>query len=525
MNQAAVWTPPEEQASIYTQISLMGKEFLRHPVFLASVFAAVALLALVVGLLLPKKYYASTTILVEDRNIIAPLMEGRAVPTGVADRASIAKQVAFSRKVMDQILAVGGWMDDHPTPVEQDKLIERIVNRTQITNPRENLIQVEYTDSDPKRAYLVTKRFGDLIIQESLSTKERESKDAYEFIDSQVEQYHAKLTQAEAELEKFRTSSPDARPGIDADVNARIGELRRVVETGRMELIDLQSQEAALHSQLSGESEITLVQTRAGQLRARMAELQSQRDQLLLTYTERHPDVVRVQHQINDLQEELRQEESRQRLRASASDTPTTLDGSASFNPLYGELKSKLSEANRRTASTAARIATAEQMLNGELDRSSRIAASESRLAELTRDYEVNRDLYQDLLKRRENARVSMNLDAEGRGLSFRIQEPAAMPLRPSGLRVMHVAGSGVLAALIAPLALLFGLVKLDPRVRSPLRIEHDASLPVLGVVPTYVTTQRRKLILKRLTVAAMLFLSVPVIYGVVYLFKLADLL
>ena len=30
-------------------------------------------------------------------------------------------------------------------------------------------------------------------------------------------------------------------------------------------------------------------------------------------------------------------------------------------------------------------------------------------------DYEVNRDLYQDLLKRRENARVSMNLDAEQR--------------------------------------------------------------------------------------------------------------
>ena len=52
-------------------------------------------------------------------------------------------------------------------------------------------------------------------------------------------------------------------------------------------------------------------------------------------------------------------------------------------------------------------------MLNSELDRSRRIAASESALAELTRDYEVNRDIYQDLLKRRENARVSMNLDEE----------------------------------------------------------------------------------------------------------------
>lgn len=523
MSQGSVWTPPEEQTSIYTQISIMAKEFLRHPVLVGSIFALIALAALGAGLLLPKKYNASTTILVEDRNIIGPLMEGRAVPTSVADRAGIAKQVAFSRKVMEQILQAGGWMEDAPTPLEQDKLIERIINRTTITNPRENLIQVDYTDSDAERAFLVTKRFGEQIIEESLSTKERESKDAYAFINSQVEQYHAKLTQAEAQLESFRTSTPDARPGIDVDVNARIGELRRVVESGRMELIDLQSQEAALRSQLSGETEITMVQTRAGQFRARLAELQSQREQLLLTYTDRHPDVVRVQHQIRDLEEELRNEEARQKTRMSGS--PTALDGNAAFNPLYGELKSKLAEASRRTAATAARINTAQDMLNRELERSSRIASSESRLAELTRDYEVNRDLYQDLLKRRENARVSMNLDAEERGLSFRIQEPAAMPLRPSGLRVMHVAGAGLAAALLAPLVLLFGLVKLDPRVRSPLQIERDAVLPVLGTVPAYMTAQRRKRTFNRLTLSTALFLSVPVIYGVAYIFKLVELL
>ena len=93
------------------------------------------------------------------------------------------------------------------------------------------------------------------------------------------------------------------------------------------------------------------------------------------------------------------------------------------MNPLYGELRSKLSAVRSRSAAVASRIATAEGLLAQELLRNSRIAASESSLAELTRDYEVNRDLYQDLLKRRENARVSMNLDSEQRGLSFRIQE------------------------------------------------------------------------------------------------------
>src|SRR3546814_12972129 len=104
-------------------------------------------------------------------------------------------------------------------------------------------------------------------------------------------------------------------------------------------------------------------------------------------------------------------------------------------------------------------------MLAQEIERSGRIAASESSLAELTRDYEVNRDLYQDLLKRRENARVSMNLDAERRRLSFRIQEPATVQLRPSGLRLLPVPGPALILLRVGPSAVSVGFIKLDPRV------------------------------------------------------------
>ncbi|HEV7271188.1 XrtA system polysaccharide chain length determinant [Pseudoxanthomonas sp.] len=519
MNQSAAWGAPEEGRSVFDAVPVLSKEFKRRSVLLAGLFAGIALLGLVLGMMLPKKYTSSTIILVEDRNIIAPLMEGRAVATSVVDRASILREVAFSRRVMEEILKTGGWLQDNPTPLEQDKLIEKIIDRTSISNPRANLIEIAYSDSDATRAYEITRRFAELVIQESLATKERESSEAYAFIDSQVNQYHAKLTAAENGLEAFRQSTPDARPGTDVDVNARIGELRRIIEGARMELIDLRSQESALQSQLSGESEITLVQTRAGQFRARLAELQSERDRLLLQYTDQHPDVVRLQHQIRDVEQDLRREESAPRTAGTA------LDGPAAFNPLYGELRSKLAEARRRSAATAARIASAEQMLASEMARSNRIASSESTLAELTRDYEVNRDLYQDLLKRRENARVSMNLDAEQRGLSFRIQEPAQMPLRPSGLRVMHVAGAGLALALLIPLGLLFALTKLDPRVRSPLQIEREAGLPVLGTMPAYLTGRRRRAALRRYSLAASLFLAVPLLYGLTYTLKVMEVL
>ena len=528
-------TVPETRPSaIAAMVPVAFEEWRRRPVILATVFTLIALGALAFGMVLPKKYNSQTTILVEESNIIKPLMEGRAVPTSVVSRAAITREVAFSRKTMLDILKTGGWMAKNPTPMQQDQLIELITGRTIISNPRDNLIRVSYTDTDPARAHDVTQRFAELIIKESLATKANESRDAYDFIDSQVRAYHKKLTDAESKLEAYRKSNPDARPGIDGDVNSRIGELRRMADTSRMELMDLESQGKALQGQLNGENEVNVVQTRSGQLLARMAELEAEHDKLMMNFTEQHPDVVRIQHQIRDLEDEVRSEEARVAARKAAgpgnpsgqdvANNGTALGGVAGFNPLYGELKSKLSENRRQAAAVSSRINTSQALLEQELARSRHIAASESTLAELSRDYEVNRDLYQDLLKRRENARVSMSLDSEQRGLSFRVQEPASFPLRGVGLRLVHVASAGLGAAALAPLLLLFGFVRLDPRVRSPYQIETAAALPVLGSVPRYQTAPSRRVATRRFVIAAMIFLVVPLVYGLVLALKMVNL-
>ncbi|MEP6907750.1 MAG: Wzz/FepE/Etk N-terminal domain-containing protein, partial [Pseudoxanthomonas sp.] len=98
-NASANWQAPEESASAFSILPVLNKEFRRKAVMVATIFALISLIALVIGMLLPKKYTSSTTILVEERNIIAPLMEGTAVATSVVDRASILREVAFSRKV------------------------------------------------------------------------------------------------------------------------------------------------------------------------------------------------------------------------------------------------------------------------------------------------------------------------------------------------------------------------------------------------------------------------------------------
>lgn len=489
----------------------------RRMVALGTLFAVVAITALVIGATWPKKYESSTTILVQESNIVTGLMEGRAVATGIADRASIAREVIFSRKVMNEILVTGGWMarQPPPSPVEQDRFIEAITNRTRISSPRDNLIQITYSDSDAQRAYRITQKLAGLFIQESLAAKERESRNAFDFINSQVEAYHKKLTDAEDKLKTYREANVDARPGGEADSNTRISQLRSQVEQARMELMEQRSRANALVGQVSGESEITAVQTRAGQTRMQLAELQGQLDKLRLTYTDDYPDVVRIRHQMQDLRESLKQEEEQKTL--TKANSPASIDDNVQYNPLYQELKSKLNEARRNGGAIASRMSATEAMLNAELERSKRIANSENALSELTRDYEVNRDIYQDLLKRRENARVSMDLDEKQQGLTFRIQEPAVMPLRPSGLRLMHFAIAGLGLGTILPLGLLFGYARYDPRARSAAQIERMAGLPVLATIPPYPTPDDRRRNMVHGAVVLVIVVGVMLTYAAMY--------
>ena len=211
---ARAGAPTQTALAASDLIPILLHEARRFQLVLMSIFAVIALLALLVGLfLLPRKYEASTSVLAQESDILQPLLENRAVSTRAVDRAGLARQVVFGRKVMTQILAVGGWMEEKPSAVMQDRLIEQIRERTRITNARENLVQITYHDNDAQRAFKVADAMANLLIEESLASKERESREAYEFIDKQVSDYHRKLTDAENNLQAYRSENADAQPG------------------------------------------------------------------------------------------------------------------------------------------------------------------------------------------------------------------------------------------------------------------------------------------------------------------------
>ena len=472
------------------------REMQRRLIWMVMLFVTVALISLAVAFSWPKQYHASTSILVSEDNIIRQLMEGRAVATSVYDRAAIAREVVFSRKVMDQVLLEAGWSPGDLSQAERDRLARNIESRTTIGSPRENLILIEYSDADPVRARTVAASFAELFMAESSEAKRRESREAYEFIAAQVAQYHSRLIEAELRLKRFRDTSEDARPGSGPEVSARVAELRREVETWRMQQRDLRSRMVALQGQLGELDTDTQLDSYQNQLRQQIARLQNELDSQMLDLTPRHPNVIRSRHRIEALRDEL--SSSAERIRRG-EDISRTL-----HSPLHQELGSALAGVRREIAGQEARIRAGENLLADELQRGRQVADSDMELAELSRDHEVNQTIYADLLNRLENARLSMHMDETGHGLTFTLHEPAIEPTRPSGLRFLHIASGGLMAAIAMPLGLILLLVRIDPRVRSPEALERAADLPLLIAMPRYWSNSDRGAWWARVRMAAL---------------------
>jgi polysaccharide chain length determinant protein (PEP-CTERM system associated) len=464
---------------------LLG-EVVKNRRTLVGAFATINVVALALGFVLPQGYAASATIQVTEKSIIQPLMQGAAPTTDVMDRAKIAREIISSRSVINRVCDEAGWTTPATPADQRDGLVASITRRTTITSTGKNLIKVEFRDVNPERAFRTTAKLADIFISESLAAKVGESQSAFEFIDKQTTEYHQKLMGMEENLKDFRVANLDVQlgQGAEGDLNSRMGTLQTRIEQSMQELKETEIKKQSLIKQISGEAESSSVLSREGQYRQRIGELTNQLETLRMSYHETYPDIVHLRAQIAELKNAVAAERQRRQSQEKGAGGDVAVDDSVLNNPMYQQLKRDLSQTQITIDTLQARVAEARQQLNGVLERGKRIHGGETTLSELTRDYQVTRDIYQDLLRRRENARVSMNMDKENQGLTFRIQDPATLPTEPSGLLFWHWLVIGMLLGIVGPMAVLYGLIQMDTRIREPRVLEARLTPPMLVTVP-----------------------------------------
>ena len=209
-------------------------------------------------------------------------------------------------------------------------------------------------------------------------------------------------------------------------------------------------------------------------------------DSLRARYHDSYPDVIAVRNQIADLQDML----ATGKISVEAIELNDSNEGSV--NPLWQQLRSQLAALKTTKEAKISQHNGLESLLTAEEERAKLINEKEAELAELTRDYNVTRDFYNEMLRRLENARVSMHLDEEQQGVTFKIQESAVIPTQPDGFTLPQLMVGSILLALATPVGLLIVFMELDTRIRSEARWSEDWPA-LVAVIPPMKEVKKRK--------------------------------
>ena len=472
-------------------------------------FLTISISVLAISWHWPKVYVSSAIIEVDDQNILTPLLEGSAIATAITDYARNAEQLMSSKLAMTKIMEVLKEKTHTLTDRQKENLWEDIKDMSNVDNIGGNLLKISYRSKDPEKAQLLASNLVDIFISESIEEKRRESEGAYQFIADQAGTYHKKLLDSENALKEFRSNNLGADPASSAVVNDRILELQRSIEQSNLAMNEAKIRMENIDAQLSGEAEVSAHLTREGQIQERISVLQTNLDTLRMTYLDNYPDIIIIKDQINSLKTTMENVKNEESLEFSQTQ-------SGALNPLFQELRAKRSQFRTELAALKTRINETHQLLEEEKSRARQINNAVAVHAQLTRDYVGNKTLYEKLLKQRESARVSMNIDIANQGMTLKVKEPAVVPLRPIGMQFIHFAVIGVIAALGAPFGLAFLLGAVSNTYKNVSALREIKGLPVIGQISVYRNNRSNVLDISWVVMAALCVGAVMSLYGYV---------
>ncbi len=471
--------------AVETDYKLLLRNFVQYKTFMVLLFSLIAIAASVLGYLTPKKYTSYATILLDGKTIIAPLMKGAAVSADTNDWSKVAEEIVSSRKSMTRLMRELGYIEDSISSQKDEIMLDKFRENTKVSlTGNDNYLQIGFEHTDPYFAKEVATHLTDIFIDATHGSRAGESQEAFEFIDIQVSTYHEKLLIAEEQLKEFKNKRLSEGTGSEAGVAERLQRMQKIVDESSLDLKEARMTRDSLNNQLKSEVQTTISLGRQSQLFQRLKGLQDKVASLRLQYRDTHPDIVNIQYQIDDLKRRIDEEKDNKSTEYSG------LGDGIKSNKVYQDIRLQLSVVNTRIATLETRIAETKKNIAKERQKGAGVHTSDAELAELTRNYNVNKKLYEDLLKRREAARVSKEIDEQHKGLSIKIYEPAYLPLTPSGLRFIHYILLGVLFGGLIPAVLLYMYQLVDNSIKSVELLKVKEDVPVIGSVPSILNSK-----------------------------------
>jgi len=453
----------------------------------------ICVLGWLIVLALPDTYSAWARVYVDTRTRLSQVTQGIAVESNIASQAEEVRQALLGGPQLEKVarLAIPGFAT--ATAEVQADIVQHLRGKLEVEasneqsqpgTPRKgpaDLYLITYTDRNLDTARRVVDQLLRLFLANSLGGSQEGSEQAQQFLVQQIAEYDKRLATAEARLADFKREHPGLVPGSTGDFFARLHSETDELDKDRLALTILEQKRDELRRQLAGEQPIAGSMSGSGQpldTASAIRETQARLDELLLRFTDKHPDVIAARRQLEDLKKRQKAELEAVRRGDPAAIAATGL----SANPVYQGMKLQLSQVDVEIAAARQQVADQERKIADQRKMINTAPQVEAEYERLNRDYDVTHKEYQALVERLSRARLSDKADATG-VVRFEVVDPPTAdptPVFPKRTRLILI----VLAAgLGAGLAVAYVLHQLQPVFTSPRQLTEVTQLPVLGGV------------------------------------------
>jgi succinoglycan biosynthesis transport protein ExoP len=446
-------------------------------IFLGTVILSLVGFAIV--LLMPDRYKATTTILVDPQKV----SEKYVSPTVNSDpgqRLTTITQQVLSVTRLQQIIDDMHLYPELKRKMSREEVIELMRKDITITVKQGSssglsAFTIEYEGRQRQQVAQVANQLAASFIEWNVKSREQQSQDTTEFLDAQLKEAKQNLEQQEARLSAFKMRHLGEMPEQQAANMQALTQLQTQFQANADALNRLEVERTllsrGLESPNTGEAKTAPVLTERAKLEDERRKLRAHLQDLQNRYTSAHPEVVDTASQLQRVEDRLKILPPDPVVAVAQDNTAVTVR----LQLLDRESKRLTQEQERITGQMAS--------YRSKVDA---VPVREQEMAELNRNYSVSKDHYQSLLDKTFSAGMAADLEKKQQAEHFTILDLAQVPEKPFKPK----RGLMFIGAFLGALAMSLGLSYLVDMMNSSVKFERElkamlpANVPLLAVVP-----------------------------------------
>jgi polysaccharide chain length determinant protein (PEP-CTERM system associated) len=483
-------------------------------------FCLAMITGIYLGLTLPRIYQASTSILVKPQQVPKDYVQS-IVTTDIESRIRSISQQILSRMNLKKII---NRFNLFSGPVQQNMSIE-----DKISNLRENIIielqptekrqeadafSIFFMGPNPEEVMRVSNGLATLFIDENLKKREAEAVETTEFLDDELSTMRIRLEEVETRLKDYRKRYMGELPE-QLESNLRILDtLQRQLSEREDRLRDEKNRLVMLKNEIKARKESlsagNALQSDSGEA-VTLLQLKNQLAALQSSYTERHPDIIRLKAKIADMEAKLSSGELRMPEEANTNLSQEQLLTSK----ILGDQILQQNQIKLEIRDLEEDIRKLQYQIKIYQQRIERTPKREEELIALNRDYQNIQASYSSLLNRKLEAEIAVSMEKKQKGEQFSILDRAYIPQHPIFPNMIRLFMLAVMAGLGIGGGLIFMLDYFNTSLKNPDEFESNLGVSILATIPR--VYQKKDYRLKRLNhvlTAVSLVLAVCLLAG-----------